>query len=246
MHIIEQSLNKNPVPLDLEMWKMFRKYDQCRTPGEELLHRFKFAKKVNIPDHDFAAHMNKMLTCLLQSSEATKNMEISFVEGEQLRIDAGFFGTTWRMHDKWLTYEGAHESAFCEEEASNFQYPFACDHAVLQLWDIMLSQLMATGEHPRVTANEAWLKGMARARLSQMRRWVRCDTGVERHELRVRWDSVDSHHNKDKPVKVVLHTDGCTVHEESHHQPRNVMRYLCDQGTFAESNAGFILTGSRA
>jgi len=99
-------------------------------------------------------------------------MEIRFVDGARLRIDASFFGKTWRVHDKWLTYEGAHESAFCDERASNQQYPFACDHAILQLYDIMLSQLTATREHSRVAAKEAWLKGMARARLSQMLRWV--------------------------------------------------------------------------
>lgn len=62
----------NPVPLDPELWKMLRKYDLCRTPGEELLYRFKFAKEVSIPDHSFAKHVHRMLNCLLQSDEVTK------------------------------------------------------------------------------------------------------------------------------------------------------------------------------
>jgi len=232
----------NPIPLDLELWKMLRKHDLCRTPGEELLHRFKFAKKVDVPDHSFAKHVHRMLSCLLQSAEATKNMKISFVDGAQLRIDAGYFGDTWRIHNKWLTYEGAHESAFCEERASDHQYPFACDHAVLHLYDIMLSQLTATGKHPRVAAEGAWLKGMARARLSQMPRWVRCNTTVKKHGLLVLWDSVDSHQNRNKPVKIVLHTEGCTVDAEPRRQPRNVMRYLSDQGTLNEPNTYPTLT----
>jgi hypothetical protein len=188
-------LNQNPIPLDLEMWKMFRQFKLCRTPGEELLHRFKSANKVDVPTHSFAMHVSTMLKRLLSSSPATKNMGISFVNGEQLRIDAGFFEGTWQIHNKWLTYQGAHETAFCEEEGSDSSCTFTCDHVVLQLWDIMLSQLIATGEHSRVAEEEAWLKSMARARLSQMPRSVICETGLFRGELRVSWESVDSHRN---------------------------------------------------
>jgi hypothetical protein len=154
---------------------MFRKFDICRISSQKLLHRFKFASKVEIPAHSFAMHVNKMLNCVLQSSQATKNLDVIFVKGEQLRIDAGFFESTWRIHNKLLTYDGAHEMAFCEEDTpdyKDYKHPFAFDHVGLQLWDIMLSQLMASGEHPRVAAEEAWLKSMARARLSQMPRSV--------------------------------------------------------------------------
>ncbi|KAF2829630.1 hypothetical protein CC86DRAFT_435472, partial [Ophiobolus disseminans] len=237
IRIIERSLNMNSVPLEIEKWKMLRKYDLCRTPGEDLLHRFRSAKKASIPDHSFPKHVHKMLTCLLQSDEATKNMKISFVDGAQLRIDAGFFGGTWRIHNKWMTHEGAHESAFCEERASDHQYPFACDHAVLQMYDIMLSQLTAAAEHPRVAAKEAYLKSRARARLSQMPRWIRCDTTVQKHGLQVLWESVDSHQNRNKPVKIVLHVDNCTVNAELHHRPRNVLHYLSDEGMFSQITA---------
>lgn len=79
-------------------------------------------------------------------------MKIVFVDGAQLHIDADYFGGTWRIHDKWLTHEGAHESAYCEERASHHQYSFACDHAILQIYDRMFLQLTATGEHHRVAA----------------------------------------------------------------------------------------------
>jgi hypothetical protein len=142
---------------------MLREQDLCRTPNEELLHRFEHAKKVDIPNHDFAANVDKMLRCLLQSSEATKHMKLIFVDKEHLHIAAGFFGSTWSIHNRWLTHQGAHESTFCEEESTNSS--FRCDHAVLQLWDIMLPQLIATGEHPGISANEAWLMSLARTRL---------------------------------------------------------------------------------
>jgi hypothetical protein len=223
-------LNQNPIPLDLELWKMFREYNMCRTPSEELLHRFKFASKAEVPSQSFAMHVSKMLRCLLQSSPATENMKIVFVNGEQLRIDAGFFEGTWQIHDKWLTCEGAHETAFCEDDPSNDQELFTCDHVVLQLWDIMLSQLVATGEHPGVAAQEAWLKSMARARLSQMLRSVSCFETIREGELRVKWETVDSYRHRDKPVRAVLHVDGCTDTAAMHHQPRNVTQHLSDQG----------------
>jgi hypothetical protein len=82
---------------------MLSRYFLCRTPADELLHRFKFAKVVEVPSDNFAAHVNRMLRCLLLSSPATKDMDLTFVDGEHLHIDAGFFATTWRVHNKWLT-----------------------------------------------------------------------------------------------------------------------------------------------
>lgn len=190
---------------------MLRKYDLCRTPGEELLYRFKYAKTVSIPSHSFAMHVDKMLRYLLECSPAMKGMEVTFVDGESLQIDAGFFGSTWRVHNKWLTYDRAHEHAYCDELASDDQKAFVCDHVVLQLWDIMISQLMASGDHASVAEEEGWLKSMARARLSQMPRAVECSTTARRGELHVHWESVDSHRNKDKEIQIVLHVEGCTA-----------------------------------
>jgi hypothetical protein len=138
----------------------------CRTPREELMHRFKFAAKAEIPDHSFAMHVSRMLRCLLQTSPTTEGMDITFVHGEQLRVDTGFFDNTWQIHNKWLTCGGAHETAFCEDACEDNQQNFTCDHVVLQLWDIMLAQLVATGDHPQVAAKESWLKSLARARVS--------------------------------------------------------------------------------
>jgi hypothetical protein len=192
-------------------------------------------------------HVEKMLKCLLSSSEATKHMGLTFVDGEQLRIDAGCFDNIWQIHNKWLTCEGAHETAFCEEDVSDCSSTFICDHVVLQLWDIMISQLMATGEHPRVAADEAWLKSMARARLSQMPRSVMCYAPCDRaRELRVSWSSVDSYRNSEKPVRVVLHVDRCTETAGTHHQPRKVTQFLSDQGLCTVSLMHHKLTFSRA
>ena len=84
MHVIEQSLNKSPIPLDLEIWNMARKPDLCRTAGEELLHCFKYAKAVSVPSRGFALHVDQMLTYLLQCFSGTKDMELTFFDGESL------------------------------------------------------------------------------------------------------------------------------------------------------------------
>ncbi|KAI4632043.1 uncharacterized protein J4E87_001513 [Alternaria ethzedia] len=208
-HVIGENLRKSPTPIHPDLWRILRKYSLCRTPREELLHRFESAEVVSSgPDTVFATSMRTMLQCLLLSSPATQEMELTFVDGEHLNIDAGFFSGTWKVHSKWLTWEGAHEQAFCEEDESG---TFSCDHAVLQLWDIMISQLIATGEHPRIATEERWLKSMARIRLSQMPRSVECRQTQNKGELMVTWESTDSHRHKHKTVKVILHWGGCDL-----------------------------------
>ena len=187
-----------------------RKYFLCRAPKDELLHRFKSAKLVKFTrktGDPFAIYMRKLLKTLLLSSSATQDMNLSFVEGEHLNIDAGFFAGTWKVHNKWLTWEGAHDQAFCEDQPLGEL--FSCDHAVLQLWDVMISQLMANGEHPQVVSEERWLKSMARSRLAEMPRVVRCSPTVNKGVLLVTWQSIDSHRHNYKPVRVVLHQQGC-------------------------------------
>lgn len=207
--MIEQSFVMNPVPLPLDLWDIFRKYDLCRTPSEELHHRFKFAKVVDIPQTSFALHMDWMLKRLLLASPATKDMTLAFVDGNTLNINAGFFEDTWRIHDKWLTPTGAHEYTFCEVNDPGDSGVFTCDHAVLQLWDLMISHLMATGNHPDIATQEAYLKSMARGRLTQMLRSIEFTATSKLGELSVLWKSVDSYQNKDEPVKIVLHHEAC-------------------------------------
>jgi hypothetical protein len=61
-----------------------------------------------------------------QSPPVLAGMNITFVNGEQLRIDAGFFDNTWQIHNKWLTWEGAHKVAFCEDDREDDQEFFTC------------------------------------------------------------------------------------------------------------------------
>ena len=188
---------------------MLKKHDLCRTPSEELLHRFRSANAIEVPKTTFATHIDWMLRSLLKASPETKEMKLNFVDGRSLQIDAGFFDDTWRVHDKWLTYDGAHGDTFCDETDGEHSKVFACDHAVLQLWDTMIAQLKSAGKHPRISTAEPWLKSMARGRLSQMPRAIECVQCVHKETLRVYWTSVDSHHHKDKEVNITLHREDC-------------------------------------
>ncbi|RAR04343.1 hypothetical protein DDE82_004547 [Stemphylium lycopersici] len=199
VHVIEQSLRKNPVPINGELWKMLSRYFICKTPAEELLHRFKSAQVVVLPDDTFAAHVNRMLRCLLQSHPVTRHMELTFVDGEHLDIDTGFFATTWKVHNKWLTWEGAHEHVYCDEDQREGSNMFLCDHAVLRLWDIMISQLIATGDYPRISIDEGLLKSLANKRLLQMPRSVQCSPTERKGELIITWETADLYQNRNEP-----------------------------------------------
>lgn len=175
-------------------------------------------------------------------------MELTFVAGEHLNIDGGFFAGIWKVHSKWLTWAGAHEQAFCEEDESGI---FSCDHAVLQLWDIMISQLIATGKHSRIATEERWLKSMARIRLSQMPRSVACRSTQKKGELVVTWESTDSHMHKNKTVRVTLHRGSreqvemlgkqCLNHDGKFHRNNGLHTQANDgQNGFAPAQAMYL------
>lgn len=96
--MIEKGLNKSPIPLDKELWRMFRHYNLPRTPIEELTFQFTFAKAVPIPDTIFAQHINRMLKCLLRAT--MKSSEVIFVDGKESEIDVHFDGSIWRIHNR--------------------------------------------------------------------------------------------------------------------------------------------------
>jgi hypothetical protein len=174
-------------------------------------------------------------------------MDMVFVNSEELCIDTGFFDNTWRIHGKWLTHEGAHENTFCEEAESNDQMHFSCDHVVLHLWDLMISQLKAAHKdlHPEIAQKEPWLKSMAKSRLSQTPRSVECITTEKRGELRVTWSSEDAHRNKDKPVRVIMHAESCTGERERDLQPCSAVQYCGEEGQLVVDLYAFKLTEYR-
>jgi len=69
---------------------------------------------------------------------------------------------------------------------------------------------------------------MARSRLSQMPRSVECSATEKKGELRVTWESIDSHRHKCKTIRVVLHRRGC---EQEHILDRS---YIHGGGKYLE------------
>ncbi|ORX99300.1 hypothetical protein BCR34DRAFT_606671 [Clohesyomyces aquaticus] len=69
----------------------------------------------------------------------------------------------------------------------------------------MISQLVSAGHTEAFVKKEGWLKSMARARLSQMPRSVKCAPTGYGGELRVTWESVESRRNSDYSTRIILH-----------------------------------------
>ena len=222
--IIEQSLKMTPYPIQRDLWDLLEKYGLCRTPQSELLKQFDTTEIVEIPPTRFATHMNWMLKAILKASPATEHMELMFVDGHFLDVDVGLFGDEWKIHDKWLTWQGTHADSFCGT-TSDEPETFTCDHAVLRVWDMMMTQLMASKKHSKIASQEGKLREMGRFRLPQMPRSVDCLQTGKRGQLQVTWISIDSHQNKDKPVKVFLHQHGCLLDDTIPGMYRQ--HYLC-------------------
>jgi hypothetical protein len=126
--------------------------------------------------------MEWMLKCCLQSHFSTLKME--FVEGSELGIDVAYSAPIFKIHAKWVTYDGVHNESLCEEDSPSNNEPFSCDHAVLELWELMLYQLVASG-HEQAAKLEGKLRGMARFRLPQIPRRITCVPTDKSGELRV-------------------------------------------------------------
>lgn len=144
----------------------------------------------------------------MQMEDTTANMEYSFVGGQDLPFDVDLFESSWKIHDKWLTFEGAHQDTVCDQESRLAGDGFSCDHAVLQLWDKMLARVRSDPAYVQITKHEGRLKDLARIKLLQMPRSVKCRPGPSIGKMVVTWKCVDPQW-EDAMVKVVLHNRDC-------------------------------------
>jgi len=238
--MIKHSLKQHPVALSSDLWEILRWFklqSRPRTPQEELQHRFSRAAVVETPNNMFAQNMQWMVQCCIQSHEATKSMGFEFVDGKDLAIDSAYFRPMWKFHSKWLTFDGTHPNACCDQHHPKEKDPFCCDHAVLQLWSHMISQLMATELTTLTARDEALLTSMTRTRISQMPRGVQCARNGKRGQLTVTWESADSYQNRNRPMRVILHSGGCTDEpKESWKHPHNIMFNPGEGGKFTTYN----------
>lgn len=70
-------------------------------------------------------------------------MQIEIVDAKHIGVDTAYFAPIWKINHEILTYDGAHANTECGEPQPGHDEPFFCDHAVLWLWDRMISQLVA-------------------------------------------------------------------------------------------------------
>lgn len=115
-----------------------------------------------------------------------------------------------------LTSHGAHEISSCEEDQTGDNGMFCCDHVIHELWDIMVEHLRALRLHSPSGGTDSDMRNLARLRLPQTPRAVKCEPNDKRGQIVVTWSSVDSYQHKDLRVKVVLHADKSIIHTEEH------------------------------
>jgi hypothetical protein len=151
-----------------------------------------------------------LLLCCFASDESTQKMQLVFVEGNDLGVDVAKSGSVWKIQSDWLVYDKVHQYAFCEAKSPAENGLFSCDHVVLWLWDMILAQNVATDRKHDIVKTEGYLKGRAITRLSQMPRNITCAPNNHRGQLVVTWESVESMQNSHEPIRIILHSHGCT------------------------------------
>lgn len=200
----------SPVQIPQELWDKLNEQGFCRTPQDELLHRFQSAPALESPATTFAAHIDWMLKAITKASPATESISVVFVDGKSLDIDMSLSADECKIHDKWLTWQSTHRQSLCDAVPTENPEIFLCDHVVLKIWDMMMTHLVKSERYSDIAVIESDLREMARIRLSQMPRTICCAQTDKKGQLRVTWSSTDSYQNRNKPVRVILHTNECS------------------------------------
>jgi hypothetical protein len=231
------------VAIGNELWKTLRRYRLCRTPFEEQQHRFENAHPVGVPNTIFATHIEWMLLCCFASDESTRNMQLVFVQGNDLGVDVAKSGSVWKIQSDWLVYDKMHQHAFCEAKSPAETGLFSCDHVVLWLWDLILAQNVANDRKHDITKTEGYLKGRAITRLSQMPRNITCAPNNHCGQLVVTWESVESMQNSSEPIRIILHSHGCTGDTSISGDTVSKLKLLqVDEGTYIHDSTHPMLT----
>lgn len=140
----------NPVEIPQELWDILEPSGLCRTPQQEQMERFRSSPAVDPPETSFAVHMSWMIKALVLEFPVTARKELVFVDAKSLNVDVALFENEWRIHDKWLTWQGVHRGSSCGTRTTDEPEAFLCDHAVLRVWDMMMTQLLASDYHSRI------------------------------------------------------------------------------------------------
>jgi hypothetical protein len=194
----------------------------------------------------FALHIEWMLQCILQADISTSSMTMEFIDGQDLGVDVVYSDQHFKIDAKWISYEGAHRTRnFCDESPPTEKKPFTCDHVIRKLWGLMVAQMMARSDDTNIARLEDWYREMAEHRLSSMPRAIICTDTDRGGELHVSWQSVESHHKRAHPMRVILHSLDCTL-VEFQVDPRYDIIYKNDKGQCAEMYATYFADISAA
>ncbi|KAF2497546.1 hypothetical protein BU16DRAFT_317363 [Lophium mytilinum] len=266
--IIRDCLKLEPVNVGKRLWDMFRHHKLCRTPDEERYHRFHKAALSDLSNATcFAKHMLQTLAACLHSDPATSDMKFKFVNTGDLGLDVIYLregkeragkereGKEWKINDKWLTFDGAHEHTSCvlnQDDTKLYLLHdlFLCDHAAASLFRIMIDELSAEDTHSTsVKELKIRLESISSIRIPQMVRAV--TLSVKPQALMVKWKSsgplamIPGHSNQQKLV--ILHrTDTCRDKrkislyrgsEEPCDCPRQIIPPTCRKAVFENLSA---------
>ncbi|OCL08624.1 hypothetical protein AOQ84DRAFT_388718 [Glonium stellatum] len=238
--LIQDCFKRTPVLISEGLWNLLRHYKVCRSPDEERQKRFRTAKATTQEPTTFSKHMIRSLNACLVTHKSTAAISIAFVEdNDDLGIDVLYSNDDkrWNIHEKWLTYEGAHEHTLCDRPDSDLGQTsadpmsdgFYCDHAVISLFSLMIDQLPENNGRVSFPADiKHFLKSIATVRMPQMVREVEVCPNDHEGQLVVSWQSAErqivakNSHNK---IHVKLH------HEDTCSPFRDLFLYakdLCD------------------
>ncbi|KAF2803634.1 uncharacterized protein BDZ99DRAFT_168163 [Mytilinidion resinicola] len=256
--IIRDCLKREPVLVEERLWNMFCRHHLCRTPDKERYHRFHKAALSDLSNATcFANHMLQTLAACLRSDPATSDMKLSFVDTRDLGLDVIYLRKErmWKINDKWLTFDGAHEHTACVLDQDDTRFHllhelFLCDHAATSLFRIMIDELSGqdTGNTP-LKELKIRLESNGSIRIPQMVRAVRLS--VKPEALMVTWKSsgrlaMISGHCKQQTSVVLHRTDTCRdkrniplyrEEEESCDCPKQTVPPTCHKALFNNLSA---------
>jgi hypothetical protein len=214
---IARRLELTPVSLNESLWTLFRRFRLCSTASEESFERFQRATSVGIGSNVFSNHVLRALRALMVQEPALSNLKIVPVNSGNLGIVADYHNGMLKIDQKWFSYEGSHESGYCEHQSEGvveLKKNFSCDHVVLWLWEHVLKSFRDEHGSGLEPARQAYLINVARTKIQQMPRAVTFYTNEARNELYVRWISMEPHKNADKFILVMLHSPMCEYANE--------------------------------
>ncbi|KAF1977762.1 hypothetical protein BU23DRAFT_657180 [Bimuria novae-zelandiae CBS 107.79] len=206
--IIQKNVRLHAVPITPDLWDLLSEHQLCRTPMEEQHHRLATARRISTLTDPFAQHVAWFLKFCFASDKSTRKIKWQFVEGSYIDIDVAWVEDKIIIHDKYINNVQAYEGSFQHEALSPFSESYAYN-VVLWLWDLVLAQLVSSGQHPETIKKESWLKVMVRTQLGRNPRAVTSYPAGDQGGPLVDWHPGPSYNDDGADFMAILHEDDC-------------------------------------